>query len=326
MNKRIALWDNLKFILIFFVVIGHFSEQLIQGGTQAAPYRAIFIFIYAFHMPLFFFVSGLFHKNKDIARKVCAFIGIGMLYKIVIYIVQRLTTGAASFHLLEEGGTPWFMFVLAVFILLTYLLQHLDSRVVLVTAVLLGCFAGYDASLGDFLCLSRIVVFFPFYFAGTMVNRGELEKLTEKKWVKVIGWVILIAWALVCIAALSKVYLLRPLLTGKNAYCKVDLPYVVLFRVLCYILSALLGFAWIAVMPRKQIPLLTDIGCRTMQIYFWHRPVLYLLVNLGLAGVMFASPMGQVLWLLMGAAIVLLLAWKPLRYPTDLFLNYRNNK
>ena len=48
-KKRIALWDNLKFILIVSVVIGHFINI-----RDSVTYHSIFIFIYSFHMPLFF--------------------------------------------------------------------------------------------------------------------------------------------------------------------------------------------------------------------------------------------------------------------------------
>ncbi|MDO4811215.1 MAG: hypothetical protein Q3985_04645 [Eubacteriales bacterium] len=216
------------------------------------------------------------------------------------------------------------MFVLAVCILLTYLLRNVDPRLVLVVSVVLACFAGYDSSIGDFLCLARIIVFFPFYFAGTIVNRAKLEELSRKKSLKILGLVILIVWALLCVLALPKVYLLRPLMTDKNAFCKVDLLYVILFRVLCYCISGLLGFAWILVVPTKRIFAVTTIGQRTMQIYFWHRPLVYIIVNLGLANSLFGNVVGQGVRMLIGVATVFLLAWKPLRYPTDLFLNFRS--
>ncbi|MBR5262525.1 MAG: acyltransferase family protein, partial [Clostridia bacterium] len=55
-NLRLEKWDILKFVLIFFVVFGHFSEQY-------AGMTGLFFFIYSFHMPLFIFVSGLFSKR-----------------------------------------------------------------------------------------------------------------------------------------------------------------------------------------------------------------------------------------------------------------------
>ena len=66
MSNRIALWDNLKFILITLVVGGHFADTLID---YSKIYSSIFLFIYAFHMPLFIFISGYFHSEKNITKK-----------------------------------------------------------------------------------------------------------------------------------------------------------------------------------------------------------------------------------------------------------------
>lgn len=67
-KTRIALWDNLKFVLILLVVIGHFSKFF---QNDSSIYRSVFLFIYAFHMPLFLFISGLFHKDEKIGENVC---------------------------------------------------------------------------------------------------------------------------------------------------------------------------------------------------------------------------------------------------------------
>lgn len=51
--KRIEYIDILKGIGIILVVLGHVTQN-----------KPLFQFIYAFHMPLFFFVAGLFLRNK----------------------------------------------------------------------------------------------------------------------------------------------------------------------------------------------------------------------------------------------------------------------
>ena len=53
-------WDNLKAILIFFVVLGHMvGMRLVEtlcGNVTIA--------IYSFHMLLFCFISGLFFEKR----------------------------------------------------------------------------------------------------------------------------------------------------------------------------------------------------------------------------------------------------------------------
>lgn len=67
MRERIALWDNLKFILITAVVIGHFADFVVDRSDTC---KSIYLFIYAFHMPLFIFISGLFHTDRNVVKKV----------------------------------------------------------------------------------------------------------------------------------------------------------------------------------------------------------------------------------------------------------------
>ena len=66
-EKRIFLFDNVKFLLIVLVVTGHFLLRYVDNYCH---YRSLFLFIYSFHMPLFIFISGLFHKNAGIRKKV----------------------------------------------------------------------------------------------------------------------------------------------------------------------------------------------------------------------------------------------------------------
>ena len=59
-RKRVALYDNLKGILIVLVVFGHMMHP-VHNTNQALS--TCFDLIYLFHMPLFVFLSGLFAKG-----------------------------------------------------------------------------------------------------------------------------------------------------------------------------------------------------------------------------------------------------------------------
>lgn len=51
-----------------------------------------------------------------------------------------------------------------------------------------------------------------------------------------------------------------------------------LIRLVWFLVSGLMSFALLALMPNRQIPLLTTIGQRTLQIYILHRPIRDLLL------------------------------------------------
>jgi|GEM_PF-8956 len=156
MENRIALWDNLKFFLVTCVVIGHFVDQFTDISNI---YDSIFLFIYSFHIPLFIFISGLMFKNKDVTSKVIFFISIGFAYKIVSAIVERLLgTIKVEFLLLSDGGISWFMFALAAYTIILRVIEGQNKRYILIFAIVLACFVGYDPGIGDFLYLSRIIM------------------------------------------------------------------------------------------------------------------------------------------------------------------------
>lgn len=56
MKERYIYIDRLKGFTIFLVVLGHIIPVLIND--KAAHSNELFLFIYSFHMPLFFFLSG----------------------------------------------------------------------------------------------------------------------------------------------------------------------------------------------------------------------------------------------------------------------------
>ena len=88
MKERIVLWDNIKFILITLVVIGHLADEFTINSNA---YKSIFLFIYSFHMPAFIFISGLFHNEKNILKKCIFYSSIGFLYKIISLVIDRLS-------------------------------------------------------------------------------------------------------------------------------------------------------------------------------------------------------------------------------------------
>ena len=175
-SKRIHLWDNLKCFLILFVVIGHFVELY---TTKSSLFKGIFLFIYSFHMPLFIFISGYFHKNRDIAKKVYFYISVGCLSKFLFFLEDFFLGWKPRLDFFTEPGLPWFMFLLGVFIGIAYLLRDVNRKYVLAISLLIGCMVGYDNKIQDFMVLSRIFVYFPFYIAGIFVHENYQERFSE---------------------------------------------------------------------------------------------------------------------------------------------------
>lgn len=121
-KKRIFLFDNLKFLLIMTVVVGH-CVYYMTGNSNIM--KSIFIFIYSFHMPLFIYLSGLFHSDHNVKERCLLFIFLGYIMKAVLYLIKAVLFHKADFSLLSDAGVPWYMFALAMFVACSYFLRIL---------------------------------------------------------------------------------------------------------------------------------------------------------------------------------------------------------
>ena len=305
-KTRIALWDNLKFLLIMLVVIGHFMELFLN---QSNMYSSLSLFIYTFHMPLFLFVSGLFHKNKNVGQKCIFFISVGFIQKMVFAIVRYIIGAGMTFSFLSEGGIPWFMFVLSIYTLITYLLRNQNKEYICLFSIMLACFVGYDKEVGDFLCLSRILVFYPIYLLGTIVSDEKIKDVKKNKWVGWISLVILIAWLFICFYDREKVIILKHLFTGRNCFAPSIYSYGAFMRLLCYIITFFVGASIIFLMPSKKIKWISAMGERTIDVYFWHWPV-YMLLNrfFHINKLLFWGAKGKVVLLLIAVIVTFVLS------------------
>lgn len=318
-KKRIMLWDNLKFLLITLVVIGHFIDYYISSGI----YKSIFIFIYSFHMPLFIFAAGIFHRNKNIAYKVYTYICLSFMLKILIYITRRNINPNIELDFAEESGVPWYIFAIGIFVLLTYALRNINKKYVLITWMLVACFIGYDNSIEDTFSISRIIIFYPFYLMGSMVNHERLEAMSHKKHTKAVCGIIIVIWFIACLIFREEIYKLRPLFTARHPF--EDTYYGEWFyRLLCYIISILVGFCIIMLIPDNRIPFISEAGRRSVQVYFWHRPILYLIIANTSILTICDTPTGKIAWMLYAILLTCILSTKIFSFPAMYMLNNIN--
>ncbi len=294
-KRTLYLFDNLRFFLIFCVVIGHFYDDftILSGSADNVRVndllKEMFVFIYSFHMPLFIFISGLFDKKRDKLDTNCIiyFISLGFLLKLLLAITRmtlEITKPKAYFKLFEGDGVFWFIFALAVFKFLCFALRNADRRFVLFLSVSLALFSGYDNDVNDFLNISRIIVFFPFYYLGFILSPQKIRDLTRRIPVKIISVCIIGVWFWQCFFNFEEVEYLRRLFTGKNPYSKIlieDCQYY--HRAFAMLISIGMCLALISLMPDIILPFATKFGSRTLQVYFWHRPVIYLLTYFGVS-------------------------------------------
>ena len=257
-------------------------------------------------------------KNRNITAKAIFYISIGFSYKIVSAIVERLLgTVKVEFFLLWDGGLSWFMFALAAYIVILKIIEKQNKEYILVFSIVLACFVGYDPGIGDFLYLSRIIIFFPFFLSGLLLQNLDIVSFKDKNFkYKFLAGLIVLVWLGLCIYEVDRVYGLRYLFTGRNPFFPRIMSYAPLVRLASYIISFSIGFSLVILMPNRRMFLITDMGKNSINVYFWHMHIYYILNKVfNISNVFNYGVSGKLAFLLMAVLLSMILSHKIFSFP-----------
>jgi len=158
---RNPYWDNIKGLLIFLVVLGHFLWDFRNQGLA----RYIVELIYIFHMPAFIFVAGHLSKRSRSKSKysILKLILIYIIFNTALMLFSYFLEGT-SFLLVTPYYSSWFLLSLVIWrITIKYLnkIPHL-----LLLSVFVSIIIGFWHDISNILAISRTVAFFPFFVSG----------------------------------------------------------------------------------------------------------------------------------------------------------------
>lgn len=276
-SYRIYLFDNIKFVAILLVVIGHAIDFLTVQDNNFFE-KSLFLGIYSVHMPLFIFISGLFLKPMDKytqfpKQKVISYILIGISMRIVNTVSALLLNAEEqNFSVFSMyDSLSWFVGAMAILISIMWIFREYNTRILFLISLAIGCMAGYDKNLGDKFALMRVFVFLPFFIIGYMIKPENLANLLSNKWVKLVS-AIIIAGIILLFLLNHDIYIVRPIFTGRNRFTvlKELYDFGLLIRLGCYMFSAIFGLAIMYIIPKKKLLFVSSAGTKTLQIYFWH--------------------------------------------------------
>ncbi len=321
LKARVAKWDNTKAILIFLVVFGHAITPFISDGEII---RSVFLWITAFHMPLFMFLTGLFSKSfvnapKFNYMKIASYVLLYFFMKLTIHLTLGIIRSWGSFKWISEGGVPWYIFVTAVFMTVTYLLKRFNHKKVFAVVVLLALLAGYIKEIGDTFMLSRIFVYYPYFFLGFMLEREKLLAFISKVYVRILSVAVIAIFTFMIFYLGDSIFSIRYALTGNNPYNEFGedwAPFGILLRIGCYIVSSMVSLAVLSIVPVKNVPVLTKVGSKTLTVYALHRQVQYAFQYTFMVPLVAILPENLVLPVLFMMSLVLtfVLSLKPFDY------------
>ncbi|MCQ2087569.1 MAG: acyltransferase family protein [Bacilli bacterium] len=278
-QERDFRFDNLRLILIFFVVFGHFLE-LVSGSVALNIYKII----YMFHMPVFVFLAGRFAKfdiKKIGKRLIVPYIIFQIGYEVFSDLVLKHTDLSVQFT------TPywllWFLLAIIFYYLLIPVLPKKESKLkylVIGLAFIVGLLAGFEKTIGYYLSLSRVLVFFPMFLIGYYSKdiSQDIEKIIKRP--KLIGLIVSIVLIISITTVLLIIDVPKHALYGSYAYSSTNGS--IWIRLLLYIVS----LSWITllclIIPNKRIPFISVIGQDTMLIYLLHGFIVKYLETLNL--------------------------------------------
>ena len=325
-KKRISLYDNLKFVLIVLVVLGHFIEPF---TNVSQVYKALFLFIYSFHMPLFIFIAGHFHDHEKALERATYYFILGLIAKLIYVSYPLIIHGdTPSTNLFDGSGLHWFMMALAAFNIILYIFKGYNKLFLMLLAVLLALLTGYDDSVGDLFQISRIIVYLVFYIAGSYVTEDTIQKCKRFRLLNVLSVCALIAILILTFIYIDKVYFLRPLFTGRNPY-SVNERFTawggVAYRLICFFIASTIGFCFIVVTPSKQMPIITEFGTRTLQVYLLHYLFFKLLRETPLDEHLCSTATGKCLWMLIACLVTVVLCIPKIKTSSLVYLKKSNS-
>lgn len=164
-SARIPFWDTARWMTMALVVVGH----VLEVGRGQPVVGAAYLLLYAFHMPLFAFLSGRFSTATPTRHHLVATVT-GVAVPYVVFsgawgLLRVLVEGeGASVDLADPYWVMWFLLALFVWRALLPLVAVL-RRPVLVSAVV-GVGAPYMGAVGAEYDSARILGLLPFFVLG----------------------------------------------------------------------------------------------------------------------------------------------------------------
>lgn len=311
---------NTRFWLITTVFIGNLIEPLI--GSQDTM-KALYLWIFTFHMPLFVFVTGYFARPnlsgapgkkmlQLIAMQYLVFQSLYSLLDVLIFDVPGIRHSFFMPYLL-----CWFLMGHLIWRSLMLLFGFLKLKHPLPVAVAVAVLIGYGDFDGGFLSVTRAVVFMPFFVMGYYFDYAKFQAWLSG-FRRVAAGVIPLALFAILLINVGGIH--PRWLIGAMNYVQMGHQewYAGFYRLALYGLQLVASVGLLVWVPRFEFKM-TDWGRRTLYVFLLHGFVVRLAVVSGVYP--HIDQMWEILLLLVaGVAATILLAQPVVKRWTHLLI------
>lgn len=182
-KHRDAYFDNVKYLAIVLVAVAHAWEPVMDGSRVT---RALYMFVYTFHMPAFILVSGYFSRSFDMSsakvkRLVTGVVVPYVLFETAYSLFKRYAGGVddAPISLLDPLFLTWFLIALFIWRVTTPIWQSL--RHPLPVALVIAMLASVSPEIGDDLDLQRVCQLLPFFVLGLLMKPEHFQLIRRRE-------------------------------------------------------------------------------------------------------------------------------------------------
>jgi len=194
--RRVAWVDLAKGIGIVLVVLGHTNRGLVSAGilSPSRAFLATDAWLYAFHMPLFFFLSGLFAQSvlerstgrflTDRARTlaypyvVWSLLQLAMQMGLSSYTNARVPIEAVYSVAYLPVMQFWFLYALLVIFVVAHALRRLGVSPAEIFAMSVVCYAVGAFWMPSWMVAIQCVMHAPYFALGLWLSRAAIPRMS----------------------------------------------------------------------------------------------------------------------------------------------------
>lgn len=271
-SDRVYLWDNLKIILILFVVIHH-TYHPYRVILEQRWLNVLYLLIMSYTMSTFTIISGYWFRPRPLDALIKKFL-------FPCLLIVFLCTGLHSFSPVDyiREYTPWafwimwYLWALFIYYLITPYLLRINLNVLLVASFL------FTLAIGTFqfiyrtpFSIVRVIGFFPFFILGIKLRQsGKIEEWKSNIKIVMSARVVFVVTLLLY---LMLFFYDSSLVTYSFVRYYTGIIGIAI-RTFNYVVVTILSISLIVSMPNKQY-WFTKYGSRSMTPYILHPLLLY---------------------------------------------------
>jgi fucose 4-O-acetylase-like acetyltransferase len=302
--------DNVKFLAIVLVVIGHAWTELRASQTVEAAY----LFLFLFHMPVFVVLTGFVTRTDNLTphrvQRLAVAVGVPyVVFSLAYRPVMDLGDGEpVHFDIVDPPWLMWFLMALLIWRLTAPVWQGMKGA--LAAAVLISLVGGVTSE-PDF-GLARVLGFLPFFVLGIRLRREHLDRLHTRP-IQIASVLAFLLTAVVCFVVVPYVRLEWTYWRSSYAELEVNFLAGAAVRLGLIVAGVLLTVAFLALVPRRALPF-SRLGEYTMYAYLLHGFVIEAATWIGVPEIDgMASWRGGAITALAAALLTVLLMTPPMR-------------